>query len=185
MVNKITERLGFMSVSAFYVDDDLLEWSALPPFDADQKIAKLKTTIAQREFEIAELHCEIQELQIELINTHSQTHLESLSTAQTEIGRLQETIEANDASFERYHKASMDGADMFKKAHDWEHPDARSLHPSEDHLICWLMEQLHKCNTEIERLKVAFHDAINRPKGTVPTSGDEFYNSQQATKQAT
>jgi len=124
MANKITERIGFMSVSAFYVDDDdLREWSALPPFDADTKIAKLKTTVAQREFEIQELQREIQELQIELINTHgqSQTHLESLSKAQP----------------------------------------------------------------AMEKLLIAFHDAINRPKGTVPTSGDEFYCAAQATKQAT
>ena len=108
------ERLGFMDAADFHVDD-FPGWSALPPFDADRKIAKLETTVAQREFEVQELQREIVELQLELINTQSQTHLESLAKAQP----------------------------------------------------------------AMEKLLIAFHDAINRPKGTVPTSGDEFYDSSR------
>lgn len=34
-------------------------------------------------------------------------------------------------------------------------------------------------DAEIERLMIAFHDAINRPKGVVPKSGDRFYDQDR------
>jgi len=37
-------------------------------------------------------------------------------------------------------------------------------------------EELAEAREEIEKLKVAFHDAITRPMGQVPDSGSEFYD---------
>jgi hypothetical protein len=36
--------------------------------------------------------------------------------------------------------------------------------------------ELETAQETIARLMVALHDAINRPKGVVPVSAEEFYN---------